>query len=43
MKLIYRGTTYNAKSAIATVPGKVVGRYRGVELHEQVVALPKNQ
>lgn len=38
MKLNYRGVTYKAHiSAIATVEGKVIGKYRGVALYEQVV------
>ncbi|MBE9180366.1 DUF4278 domain-containing protein [Oculatella sp. LEGE 06141] len=38
MKLVYRGVQYDAKpSAIATIPGKVIGHYRGVELHEQII------
>ncbi|NJN87923.1 MAG: DUF4278 domain-containing protein [Leptolyngbyaceae cyanobacterium SL_7_1] len=38
MKLNYRGVTYAANiPTVATVEGKVIGKYRGVELHEQVV------
>ena len=39
MKLSYRGVTYEPKTpVVVTVPGKVIGRYRGIELHEQVAS-----
>jgi hypothetical protein len=37
MSLSYRGIKYEAKvPAVATVSGKVIGKYRGVELCTQV-------
>ncbi|MBF1999692.1 MAG: DUF4278 domain-containing protein [Synechococcales cyanobacterium C42_A2020_086] len=37
MKLSYRGTKYDAKpTTIATYAGKVIGKYRGAELHERI-------
>jgi len=38
MKLVYRGMKYEANLPIAATVGKVIGKYRGVELHEQVVS-----
>jgi hypothetical protein len=38
MQLMYRGVKYEPKtSEVSIVPGKVIGRYRGVELHEHLV------
>jgi len=38
MKLSYRGVKYEAKiPVVATKEGKVIGHYRGVELHSQDV------
>ncbi|MBW4468014.1 MAG: DUF4278 domain-containing protein [Pegethrix bostrychoides GSE-TBD4-15B] len=35
MKLFYRGASYEAKSpAVAAPKGKVIGKYRGVEIYE---------
>ncbi|MCU0526762.1 MAG: DUF4278 domain-containing protein [Elainella sp. Prado103] len=38
MKLSYRGTIYETKlPTIATQAGKVIGKYRGVDLRERVM------
>lgn len=38
MKLSYRGTIYEPKSSVAsTRRGKVIGKYRGAQLHERIV------
>lgn len=39
MKLAYRGVNYEVKlPTIATKEGKIIGKYRGADLHERVVA-----
>jgi hypothetical protein len=39
MKLIYRGVKYEATvPTVATTEGKVIGKYRGIAIHEHVVA-----
>ncbi len=37
MKLLYRGVSYETKSPQVTTKGKVIGKYRGAYLYEQVV------
>lgn len=38
MKLVYRGVKYEANLPVIAAAGKVIGKYRGVELHEQIVS-----
>jgi Domain of unknown function (DUF4278) len=39
MKLIYRGVKYEATvPTVTTTEGKVIGKYRGVAIHEHIVA-----
>ena len=38
MKLVYRGVKYEANVPVVAAEGKVIGKYRGVELHEHVVS-----
>ncbi|MGG6298260.1 DUF4278 domain-containing protein [Leptolyngbya sp. AN02str] len=40
MKLSYRGVKHETRvPSIATTEGKVIGKYRGVELHAQEIKI----
>jgi Domain of unknown function (DUF4278) len=40
MKLSYRGIHYDTQlPVVVTIAGKVIGKYRGLELHEHVLPI----